>query len=200
MTRKCIQRRNSLKPWVRIKMFTSNTDPHKHHRRPSVWFMSWVSQWTVISGPAGMPGFPGLQGPKGREGNAGFPGIPGPPGHSCERGAPGLPGQPGLPGALGSPGKHWQVSRTATGIGCTYLQRNNLTCSFVGADRSKTLGSRKLLFTTQQVAWASYWWHSPMSCKSLRCGASGCCIHDGLPFLSLGDYGCIVTHYWLEIY
>ena len=106
----------------------------------------------VISGPAGMPGFPGLQGPKGREGHAGFPGIPGLPGHSCERGAPGIPGQPGLPGAPGSPGKHWQVSRTATGMGCIYLQRNNLSCSFVGADRSKTLGSRTLLFTAQQVA------------------------------------------------
>lgn len=116
-----------------------------------------VTMNCVISGPAGMPGFPGLQGPKGREGSAGFPGIPGPPGHSCERGAPGIPGQPGLPGAPGSPGKHWQVSRTATGMGCTYLQRNNLTCcSFVGADRSKTLGSRTLLFTAQQVARASW--------------------------------------------
>lgn len=113
----------------------------------------------IISGPAGMPGLPGLKGPKGREGRAGFPGLPGPPAHSCERGAPGLPGQPGLPGSPGSPGKCQQVSRTVKGLGLSPIYKG--ICSSVALSlmlaEARLLGQRQktLLFTAQQVAWAS---------------------------------------------
>lgn len=138
---KIYDKKNPLVKILNLRPGSITLPPVLIHTNTTWWYIcivcvAQVSQWTVsFQGQLACPDFPGLQGPKGQRKCWVSRDLE----HlvavkRCSRDTRATENFR----APGSPGKHWQVSRTATGMGCTYLQKTNLTCcSFVGADKEQ---------------------------------------------------------------